>query len=88
MCFLLKSEIKSELLLFFIEEKHRITHLFSSTTNKGKELVAIAFLFDTMIKKNAAKNIIFDFEGSMLPGVAKFFKSFGAIENNYYSLEK
>ena len=41
-----------------------------------------------MIKKNAAKNIIFDFEGSMLPGVAKFFKSFGAIENNYYSLEK
>ncbi|WP_372745575.1 hypothetical protein [Lutibacter sp.] len=73
---------------FFIEEKQRVTHLFSATTITGKEVGAIPYLFDLIIKNNSAKKMIFDFEGSMIPNVARFFKSFGAQQTNYYSLEK
>jgi len=73
---------------FFVEEKHRITHLFSATTYIGKKNGGIPYLFDTTIKNNATKDMVFDFEGSMIPNVARFFKSFGAQKINYYSLEK
>tara|TARA_R110001583_G_scaffold34847_6_gene116642 strand:- start:12494 stop:13375 length:882 start_codon:yes stop_codon:yes gene_type:complete len=73
---------------FFVEEKQRVTHLFSATTIIGKEVGAIPYLFDVIIKNNSAKKMIFDFEGSMIPNVARFFKSFGAKQTNYYSLEK
>jgi len=73
---------------YFIEENNRFTHLFSATTSTGKEFSAISFLFDNIVENNATENMIFDFEGSMIPNVARFFKSFGAQKINYYSLEK
>jgi len=73
---------------FFIEENNRLTHLFSATTLSGRNFGAISFLFDDIVKNNANKNIIFDFEGSMIPNVSRFFKSFGAQKINYYSFEK
>jgi len=73
---------------FFVEESNRIVHLFSASTKLGKEIGAISFLFDYIIKKNEKSNLIFDFEGSMIVGVAKFFKSFGANLIKYSSFQK
>lgn len=72
---------------FFAITPQRIYHLVSVTTTKGKEVAAMSFLFDDVIKSNEKKHIILDFEGSMLAGVARFFKSFGAVPNTYYQFK-
>jgi len=41
-----------------------------------------------VIQKNANQRKILDFEGSMLAGVAKFYKSFGAEKINYFKLKR
>ena len=73
---------------FFTKSNNRIIHLFSVSTQKGKEYAAPTFLFDTVIQEHANTNYILDFEGSVLPGVARFFKGFGASENNYFLYKK
>lgn len=75
-------------IVFFIETNNRFVYLFSVSSLLGKQLGAISFLFDTIIKKNASSNIIIDFEGSMIPGVAKFFKSFGTKNVPYFVFDK
>ncbi len=81
-----KKENKVIASAFFIQTESRIVHLFSVSTLLGKEAAAIPFLFNHIIAQNATKNCIFDFEGSMLPGVSKFFKSFGPINKPYYTV--
>ncbi|MCF6349854.1 MAG: hypothetical protein L3J23_02340 [Flavobacteriaceae bacterium] len=73
---------------FFIVSDNRLIHLFSSNTNFGKKVGSVPFLFDTIIQKNESSNVIFDFEGSMIVGVAKFFKSFGSVSNQYVVITK
>ena len=73
--------------MFFTKSSNRLIHLFSVSTSKGKKYAAPTFLFDTIIQEYANTKYIFDFEGSMIPGVARFFKGFGAIENNYFLYE-
>lgn len=68
---------------FFVFSNNRIIHLFSASSKQGKIVAGIPFLFDYLIQKHANTNLIFDFEGSMITGVAQFFKSFGAMNNSY-----
>lgn len=42
-----------------------------------------AFVKDYLFKNNQLKDLIFDFEGSMVPSIAKFMQGFGAIEKKY-----
>ncbi len=71
---------------FFIQNKTRIIHLVSGVNEKGKLYGATPFLFDVFIKENSNQKMIFDFEGSSIKGIARFFKNFGAQERLYYSL--
>jgi len=41
-------------------------------------------LFDSIIEEYAGQKKILDFEGSGIPGVARFFQSFGAVNEPYY----
>ncbi len=68
----------------FLISKHRITYLFSAINELGRKLNSNSFLINTVIEKYAKTNIIFDFEGSMVPNIASFFKSFGAVKEHYY----
>jgi len=45
-------------------------------------------LIDTVIKNNAEKEIIFDFEGSRNEGIARFFKGFGAINQQFFIIKR
>lgn len=81
-----KKENEVIAIAFIIESKGRLIHLFSTSTTLGKEIGAMPFLFDRIIQKNANQKCIFDFEGSMIEGVAQFFKSFGAENNAYLTL--
>lgn len=69
---------------FFLKDKQRITYLFSSINDEGREKQAMSFLLNHMLKKYSNTEYIFDFEGSMINEIASFFKSFGAIKETYY----
>jgi len=82
-----KKEKQLIAIAFIIETETRLIHLFSASTALGKQTGATFFLFDNIIQKNTNSELIFDFEGSMIEGVAKFFKSFGAKNNIYLKLD-
>ncbi len=72
---------------YFCRWKDRIIYLNAVSNEKGKELRAMFYLIDQFIKKNASKNIILDFEGSMVQGVARFYEGFGALPETYFQLK-
>lgn len=73
---------------FFIISNNRITYLFSAINQQGRDLQAMSLIINSVIKTYAQSDYILDFEGSMLPGVAAFFNSFGAQQESYYHLKK
>jgi len=73
---------------FFMVSYNRITYLFSVINKEGRELQAMSFILDTIIKEYASTKFVLDFEGSMLPGIARFIKSFNPQKEVYYQLKK
>ena len=49
---------------------------------------AHALLLDHAIQDAGKKGLKFDFEGSMHPGIANFFQSFGAVPESYWQIRK
>lgn len=72
----------------FVHFKNRIIYLFSASNAKGKEKRAMFKLINQVISENANRKVVLDFEGSMIPSVARFFKGFGAQTETYYRLHK
>lgn len=72
----------------FIITKKRIVYLMGCANQEGRKNFSSSFILDTVIKEYAGTNRIFDFEGSEIPGVYKFFKSFGSKEANISIYEK
>jgi len=68
----------------FLISKNRI-YLIASCRNKTKKTDFSSFLIDWLIQKFSNKNLILDFEGSMIPGVALFNESFGGQKRFYTS---
>ena len=64
--------------------KKRITYLSAVSSPMGKELRVMTLLVDDLIHRYAGQDKIIDFEGSMLEGVARFYKGFGAIAEPYF----
>ena len=73
---------------FFLKNESRITYLFSLNSPKGKMIGAHTFLINYMIQIFSNSKLSFDFEGSMVEGIAVFFKSFGSKKENYNVLKK
>jgi len=61
----------------------RISYLFPVSSERGKQQSAMFMLVDELIIKYAGTNNIFDFEGSMIEGIARFYRGFGANEQPY-----
>lgn len=74
--------------VLFMKSKKRITYLFSVFTPKGKKLQAPSFIIQQILLKYQQTNLVFDFEGSMLEGVADFYKSFGSTPEKYSLYQK
>ncbi|HSN08031.1 MAG TPA: hypothetical protein VLS85_03280 [Hanamia sp.] len=49
----------------------------------GKTSGASHLMIDEFIKEHAGENLVLDFEGSNIPSLAFFYKSFGSILENY-----
>jgi hypothetical protein len=73
--------------VFFCRWKERVIYMNAVSSEEGKESRAMFFLIDRFIQSVAGQDIAIDFEGSMIPGVARFFKGFGAAPEVYYRVE-
>jgi hypothetical protein len=72
--------------MFVLYWKNR-AYTFYGTTLLGREKRSMVALMDHYIKENAGKNLILDFCGSNIPGVAEWNIGFGAQDYNYYSVQ-
>lgn len=64
-------------------DNRRAYYLVACNNSEGRESRVNFLIIDTFIQKHCNTDLTIDFEGSMIPGVAKFNKSFGA-EVSYY----
>ncbi len=72
---------------FLINHPQRIINLMPTSNKEGLEKGAMSFLLNDIIEKNANQNKYLDFEGSMIKGVARYFKAFGSNEVNFYHIK-
>ena len=71
----------------FIVHKGRLVFILGNASHSGREMGAMHFLFDHFILQFADHAMLLDFEGSEIPGIARFFKSFGSGKTHYYKLK-
>ena len=72
----------------FPEYLNQAVFLFSGLSDEGKKAGAMPFLIDAFIKENANTEIILDFDGSVNPNLARFYKSFGSDERIYPQIKR
>lgn len=70
-----------------LHDGKRIYNMMNTTTEAGRKLQANHYLLDSIIKEFSGQPIVFDFEGSDLPGVKEFYENFGASNRPYYQLK-
>ena len=71
---------------FFLKTENRLIYLFSGFNIAGKSKQASSFLINNILKKYEMSNLLLDFEGSSIPNIGSFFKSFGSKVVHYYVL--
>lgn len=71
----------------FLKDTTRITYLYSVATEKGKENQITSLVIAHVIKKFSSSCYVLDFEGSMIKGIASFYKSFGGKSEEYFSFQ-
>lgn len=73
--------------VFLVQYGNRIYYMVPVSSPEGKKNSAMFFLVDHLIRSHAGSDMILDFEGSTIPGIARFFKGFGAINKPYHSIK-
>ena len=71
-------------MILLLKDEHRMYNMMSSVTENGKKALANYFLYDQVIKEYAERSLIFDFEGSDLPGVSYFYEKIATRNQPYY----
>lgn len=71
----------------FLFHGKRIIYLNAVSSPKGKEQKAMYRIIDDMIKRFSASDYILDFEGSSVPGIARFYQGFGAIKEDFCQIK-
>jgi len=68
---------------FFLVWRTRAYYMTVVLSEEGREKRAGFAILDQFIREFAGQPLVFDFEGSSVPGVDKFFESFGATKEPY-----
>jgi hypothetical protein len=72
----------------FIRSYHSFIFLFSAANAEAKETGAMSAIIDSFIQNHCGENKYLDFEGSMDPNLARFYKSFGSKEVVYLQIRR
>jgi hypothetical protein len=71
----------------FVRHASFVIYLFAAASSEGKKFGAPLLLLDHVIQRHAGSpGLILDFEGSMIPSIARFFANFGAVPVPYVAL--
>ena len=73
---------------FLVWDKNSMYYLIPCYDLKHKDSGASALLVLESIKLARKQGVVFDFEGSMIRGIANHYKQFGSTRTIYYSVEK
>ena len=71
-------------MILLLKDDNRIYNMMSSITDKGKKLLANYFLYNEVISEFSEQPILFDFEGSDIPGVSYFYEKIASQNQLYY----
>lgn len=72
----------------FPKTEKRIINLFGASNAKGRAAYAMHFLLAKVMEEHCESNLLFDFEGSEVPGVAEFFRSYGPTEQAFIEFKR
>jgi hypothetical protein len=67
-----------------LKDQRRMYHLLNTTFPEGRETHSNPWLLDQVFREYSNRNLLFDFEGSDLPGVNTFYKKFGGHVQPYF----
>lgn len=73
---------------FFLTSKGSITMLFTVNTHESREKRVGYYVLNEIIREFSSSDTILDFEGSSIPSIAAFMKSFGCMNVPYYRICK
>ncbi len=74
--------------LFALNMPSTIVTLAPVSSPEGTQMSAMFLILDHLLRTNQSSNRLFDFEGSMIPGVARLYKGFGGVESYYYPISR
>lgn len=72
----------------FISDNKNIYYLMGTTDNKYQNISPMNLVLFEGIKIAISQKKNFDFEGSMIEGIEKYFRSFGAKQIQYFNISK
>ena len=70
----------------FVREGNRTIYLFNAASEAGRRGNARTLLIDKVIRENATQKVVLDFESPGKASIRDFYRSFGAVEEPFYSL--
>ncbi|WP_336514824.1 hypothetical protein [Pollutibacter soli] len=77
-------EMQSIVLL--LKDERRLYNIMNSTTDEGRHNAANHFLLYNIWGEFHQSNLLFDFEGSDVPGVKSFYEKFNPVNEPFYHL--
>ena len=72
---------------YFYFDTKRVLYLNAASTDEGKANSSMYRIVDQFISDHAGSDLTLDFEGSSIPGIARFYAGFGAEAEYYYCLK-
>lgn len=73
---------------FFVRNKGRHIFLFSGANKNAYDSHAMTLLLNHYIEEHSQAPIVFDFEGSMDPDLARFYNGFGSTKRTFLLIRK
>jgi len=74
--------------IVWLKDANRITYLLPIATIQAKEKGLPTLLISNLIKEYQNSGLMLDFEGSMIEGVADFYRSFGVKAERYTKIKE
>jgi hypothetical protein len=74
--------------VFAVWQENCAYYIAGGSSLEGRKSGAQLLILSEAISEVSKFSIAFDFEGSMMPGVERVFRSFGAIQTPYFTITK
>ncbi|TAH11801.1 MAG: hypothetical protein EAZ12_03410 [Sphingobacteriia bacterium] len=68
-----------------LKDEKRLYNIANTVTSKGRALFANHLLINNIIEEFSRQELLFDFEGSTILGIAAFYSAFGATQETYFT---